>query len=114
MAGRLVLFVSRADATSLRLAGACALTAVSMYDRVDVFVFGPAVAAVLEAHGDPEHPAALLQQARKAGVCRLLGCSSDVVESKADQALADVALDATVGWPTVLEWSRGVGDRFFF
>lgn len=114
MAGRVVLFLSHADATSLRLAGSCALTAASMNDRVDVFVFGPAVGALIEAHGDPDHPAALLQQARKTGVCRLLGCSASVVEAKVEPSLAEDALDAVVGWPTVVQWSRGVVDRFFF
>ncbi len=114
MTDRVVLFVMRADAASLRLAGSCALAATSMHDRVDVFAFGAAAVALVDAHGDPEHPAALLQQARRAGACRLLGCSAGLVEAKVDPARAEVALDAVVGWPTVLEWSRGVIDRFFF
>ena len=114
MPGRVVLFVTHADAASLRLAGSCALAAASMSDRVDVFAFGPAAVALVEAHGDPEHPAALLHQARRAGACRLLGCSAGLVEAKVEPALAEAALDAVVGWPTVLEWSRGVVDRFHF
>jgi hypothetical protein len=114
MAGRVVLFVTRADPASLRMAGACALAATSMSERVDVFVFGPAVAALVESHGEPDDPAALLQQARRAGACRLLGCSAGLVDAKLDPSLAEGALDALVGWPTVLEWSRGVVDRFFF
>ena len=114
MAGRVVLFVTRADAASLRMAGSCALAATTMNDRVDVFVFGPAVAALVQRYGDPEDPAALLQQARGAGACRLLGCSAGLVEARVDPSLAEAALDAIVGWPTVLEWSRGVVDRFFF
>jgi uncharacterized protein (DUF58 family) len=114
MAGRVVIFVAHADATSLRLAGSCALAAAAMDDRVDVFLFGPAVGAAVAASGDAEHPAALLHQAREAGTCRLLGCSASLVSEKVDPARAEAALDAVVGWPTVLEWSRGVVDRFFF
>ena len=114
MPGRAVLFVSHADATALRLAGSCALAAAAMGDRVDVFLFGPALAAAVEAHGDADHAAALLHDARAAGGCRLLGCSASVVEERIDPARAERALDAVVGWPTVLEWSRGVVDRFFF
>jgi hypothetical protein len=36
------------------------------------------------------------------------------VEARVDAEAADAALDAIVGWPTVMEWSRGVVDRFFF
>ena len=114
MPGRIVLFVSHSDATALRLAGSCALAAASMGQRVDVFLFGAALAAAVEAHGDADHAAALLQQARQAGTCRLLGCSASLVAERVDAARAEVALDAVVGWPTVIEWSRGVVDRFFF
>lgn len=114
MPGRIVLFVSHADATALRLAGSCALAAASMNDRVDVFLFGPAASAAVDAHGDPDHAAALLHQARAAGACRLLGCSASLVEQRVEPARAEAALDAVVGWPTVLEWSRGIVDRFFF
>jgi predicted peroxiredoxin len=114
MAGRVVLFVSHSDATALRLAGSCALAAAAMNERVDVFLFGPALSAAVEAHGDAEHPGALLHQARSAGSCRLLGCSASLVSEKVEPGRAEAALDAVVGWPTVLEWSRGVVDRFFF
>jgi uncharacterized protein (DUF58 family) len=114
MAGRVVLFVTRADAGSLRLAGACALAASAMNDRVDVFAFGAAAVALVDGHGDPEHPAALLHQARRSGACRLLGCSAGLVDARVEPSSAEAALDAVVGWPTVLEWSRGVVDRFFF
>jgi len=114
MAGRVVVFLTRADAASLRLAGSCALAAAAMSDRVDVFAFGAAAVALVEAQGDPDHPAALLQQARRTGACRLLGCSAGLVDAKVEPARAEAALDAVVGWPTVLEWSRGVVDRFYF
>jgi hypothetical protein len=111
---RLVLFVSHSDETALRLAGSCALAAVSMGARVDVFLFGLALPAVVDAAGESDHAAALLHQARAAGSCRLLGCSASLVREKVDPAHAEAALDAVVGWPTVVEWSRGVVDRFFF
>ncbi len=114
MAGRVVIFLTRADATALRLAGSCALASTAMDDRVDLFLFGPAVAAAVEGAGDPDHPAALLHQARAAGRCRLLACSASAVAEGVDLARAEAALDAVVGWPTVLEWCRGVVDRFFF
>ena len=114
MAGRMVVFLSHSDPTALRLAGSCAVTAASMGDRVDVFLFGPAVRAVIEGSGDPEHAASLLHQARVAGGCRLLGCSASIVAEQVDREGADDVLDAVVGWPTVLEWSRGIVDRFFF
>ena len=76
MAGRVVIFVSHADATVLRLAGSCALAAAAMDERVDVFLFGQALGAVVAAAGDAEHPAALLHEARRAGASRLLGCSA--------------------------------------
>ena len=115
MADRVVLFLTHADAVALRLAGSCAMAAVSTGQRVDVFLFGPAVPAVVEAHGDPEHPGSLLHQARASGgSCRLLACSAGLVSGKVEPGRAEAALDAVVGWPTVLEWSRGVIDRFFF
>jgi intracellular sulfur oxidation DsrE/DsrF family protein len=95
-------------------AGGCALAAVATEQRVDVFLTGPAVAAVVAAHdGEPDDPAALLQEARRMGA-RLVACSASVVEQKVALARAEAALDAVVGWPTILEWSRGVVDRFSF
>lgn len=111
---RVVVFLSHADETSLRLAGACALAAAAMGDRVDVFLFGPALPAVVAAGVEADGAARLLHQARQAGTCRLLGCSASLVEEKVDPAEAERALDAVVGWPTVVEWSRGVVDRFHF
>jgi hypothetical protein len=112
---RIVVFLSHADATALRLAGSAALSASAAGDRVDVYLFGPAVRALVEAHdGEPDDPAALLHQARGMGSCRLVACSASVLEEKVSLELAQRALDAVVGWPTVLEWSRGVVDRFFF
>jgi uncharacterized protein (DUF58 family) len=111
---RVAVFLTRADEHALRLAGSCALAAAAMGDRVDVYVFGAAVPAVVAAHGgDGDETAALLHQARAAG-CRLIGCSASVVAERVGLQAADQALDAVVGWPTVLEWSRGVVDRFFF
>ncbi len=110
---RIAVFLSHADETALRLAGSCALAAAAMGGRVDVFLFGPAVAAAVAAAGG-EGAAALLQQARAAGPCRLLACSQSLVAEKVDPAAAQGALDAVVGWPTVLEWTRGVAERFFF
>jgi len=111
---RAVVFLSHGDETSLRLAGACALAAVAMGGRVDVFLFGSAVPAVVSAHASgPEEPGHLLVQARAAG-CRLVGCSASVVEERVDPQAAAHALDAVVGWPTVLAWSDGVVDRFCF
>jgi predicted peroxiredoxin len=112
---RVVVFLSHADAGALRLAGSAALTAAALGDRVDVYLFGQAVAAVVAAHGqDPDDPGGLLQQARAAGSCRLIACSASVLEQKVPLAEAERALDAVVGWPTIVEWSSGVVDRFFF
>jgi hypothetical protein len=114
MAGRTVIFVSRADESALRSAGSAALAAVALDDRVDVFLLGPAVPAVVAAFGgDRDEPGGLLQQAR-AGGARLVACSASVVEQRVDLGEADRALDAVVGWPTIIEWSRGVVDRFSF
>jgi intracellular sulfur oxidation DsrE/DsrF family protein len=113
VAARVAIFLTHADAGALRLAGSCALAAVAMESRVDVFVFGEAVAALLAAEGDADHPGARLLTARAAG-CRLLACSASVVEEKVDLTEATAGYDAVVGWPTVLEWSREVVDRFFF
>jgi predicted peroxiredoxin len=111
---RTVLFLTRGDDTAIRLAGSCALAAASMGDRVDVFLFGRAVPVVVAALGDADGPAHLLYQAREGGGCRLLACSQSLVAERVDAAAAERALDAVVGWPTVIEWSRGVVDRFFF
>ncbi len=118
---RVVIFLSRGDETSLRLAGSCALASASMGDRVDVFLFGPAVPAVVGAAPRPqaaaepgEEAARLLHQARAAGSCRLFACSASLVEERVDPSAAEKALDAVVGWPTIIEWSRGVVDRFYF
>jgi predicted peroxiredoxin len=114
MPGRTVVFLSHADPTALRLAGACALSAAVMEARVDVFLLGEAVAAVVGAEpGDADDPAATLLEARTAGA-RLVACSASVVEQRVDLGEAEAALDAVVGWPTILDWSRGVVDRFTF
>src|SRR5512146_3059087 len=106
---RLVVFLSHGDEGALRLAGSAAA------DRVDVYLFGAAVPAVVAAHGgEPDEPGALLHQARGVGTCRLVACSASVVEQKVPLEAAERALDAVVGWPTILEWSRGVADRFSF
>jgi predicted peroxiredoxin len=114
-ATRTVVFLSHADPGALRLAASCALTAAAMGDRVDVFLFGPAVRAVVDASTDDaaEEELSLLAQARGTG-CRLIACSASVVAEKIPLSDAERALDAVVGWPTILEWSRGVVDRFFF
>lgn len=115
---RVVIFLSHADAGSFRLAGSCALAAVALGDRVDVFLFNEAIRAVVEGFDDAEHPAHFLYEARRnaesAGKCRLLGCSASLVQEKVSLESANAALDAVIGWPTVLEWSRGVVERFFF
>ncbi len=110
---RIVVFLSHGDATSLRLAGSVALAAAAG-DRVDVFLFGAAVAPVVAAHEGDEERAGLLHQARGVGACRLVACSASVVEEKVSLDDANRALDAVVGWPTILEWSAGVVDRYFF
>lgn len=114
MPSRVAVFLSHADDTALRLAGACVLTAAAMGDRVDVFCFGPAVAALAAAGDEPDHPAAPLLRARQAGEVRLLACSASMVDEKVDPVDAERTFEAVVGWPTVIEWSRGVIDRFFF
>jgi predicted peroxiredoxin len=114
MPGRTVIFLSSATPHALRSAGSCALAAVALEQRVDVFLTGPAVPAVVAGHdGEADDPAALLQQARGSGA-RLIACSASVVEQRVPLDRAEAALDAVVGWPTILEWSRGVIDRFTF
>ena len=76
---RVAVFLSHADPGALRLAGSCALAAAAMGDRVDVYLFGPAVPALVAAHDcEPDEPEALLHQARGAGGCRLVACSASV------------------------------------
>jgi len=112
---RVAVFLSSGGEIAVKLAGSCALAAAAAGDRVDVYLFGPAVRAVVEAHGGlPDEPGSRLHEARAAGACRLVACSASVVEEKVPLADAERALDAVVGWPTILEWSRGVADRFFF
>ena len=112
---RIVVFLSHGDPRALRLAGSAALAAAAAGDRVDVYLFGEAVPAVVAAHdGEPDEAGALLHQAKGAGACRLLACSASVVEAQVSLDDAERALDAVVGWPTILEWSRGVVDRLFF
>jgi len=109
------VFLSHADEIALRLAGSCALTAAAAGARVDVYLFGPAVRALVEAHGgEPDEPAARLHEARAVGSCRLVACSASLVEGKVPLHDAERTLDAVVGWPTILEWSRGVAERFSF
>ena len=111
---RIAVFLSHPDDTAVRLAGSCALAAAAMGHRVDVFLLGGAVRAVVEAAGDPDGAARALLEARGAGACRLFACSQSLVEARVDRAAAEGALDAVVGWPTMLEWTRGVVDRHFF
>src|SRR5512138_3475861 len=96
---RAVVFLSHADDTAVRLAGSCALAAASSGAGVDVYLFGPAVRALVEAHeGEPDEPGARLHEARRVGACRLVACSASVVEEKVALADAERALDAVVGW----------------
>jgi len=121
---RTLVFLTRRDDTAVRMAGSCALAASAMGDRVDVFLLGEAVRAVVEGAGErggaggragePDDAAAVLFQARSAGTCRIFACSQGLVESGLDPGAAQEILDAVVGWPTILEWTRGVADRFFF
>ncbi|HUL59548.1 MAG TPA: hypothetical protein VLU43_09755 [Anaeromyxobacteraceae bacterium] len=112
---RAVIFLSHADPTALRLAGSCALAVSAVDASVDVYLFGAAVPAVVSAcDGEPDDPAALLHQARAGGHCRLVACSASLVAEKVQLSDAERAVDAVVGWPTVVEWSRGIVDRFFF
>jgi len=123
---RTLVFLTRPDDTAVRMAGSCALAAAAMGDRVDVFLLGEAVRAVVEGAGErggagaggragePDDAAAALFQARSAGTCRIFACSQGLVESGLDPGAAQEILDAVVGWPTILEWTRGVADRFFF
>src|SRR5512142_407658 len=97
---RLVVFLSHGDEGALRLAGAAALAGAAGGDRVDVYLFGPAVPAVVAAHAahpDPGEPGALLHQARGVGTCRLVACSASVVEQRVPLEAAERALDAVVG-----------------
>ncbi len=112
---RVAIFLSHRDHDALRLAGSCALAAAAMGDRVDVYLFGPAVPALVAARdAEPDDPAAVLCKAREVGRCRLVACSASVVTEKVDLGAAERALDAVVGWPTILEWTRGITDRFSF
>jgi predicted peroxiredoxin len=121
---RTLVFLTRPDGTAVRMAGSCALAAAAMGDRVDVFLLGDAVRLVVEAAGEragagdrageTDDAAVALFQARSAGTCRIFACSQGVVNSGLDPAAAQAVLDAVVGWPTILEWTRGVADRFFF
>ena len=71
-----------------------------------------AVRAVVEAHGElPDEPGGRLHEAREAGRCRVIACSESVVLEKVPLGDAERALDAVVGWPTVLAWSEGVVER---
>jgi predicted peroxiredoxin len=114
---RAVVFLSHADPGALRLAASCALASASLGGRVDVFLFGPAVRAVVDAlaegEAEPGDPVGQLAAARGDGV-RLVACSASVVEEKVPLQAAERVLDAVVGWPTILEWSRDVTDRYFF
>jgi hypothetical protein len=112
---RVAVFLSHADETALGLAGSCALASAAAGSRVDVYLFGPAVRALVESDGgEPGEPGARLHEARKVGACRLIACSASVVEEKVALEDAERALDGIVGWPTILEWSRGVVERFSF
>jgi predicted peroxiredoxin len=111
---RTLVFLSHPDEAALRMAGSCALAAAAMGDRVDVFLLGAAIRAVVEGAGEPDEPSRALFQARQAGTCRIFACSQGLVESGLPPTMAQEVLDAVVGWPTILEWSRGVSDRFFF
>jgi predicted peroxiredoxin len=112
MERRTAVFLARADDDAVGLAGSCALGAVAMGDRVDIFLLGEAVRAVVLGAED-EGASRLLRQARAAGA-RIFACSQSTVAARLDTAAVESALDAVVGWPTILEWTRGVSDRFFF
>lgn len=112
---RVAILVSRGDATALRLAGSCALAAAAMGARVQVFLLGEAVRPVVEAEADDvDAPGHALQRAREAGSCQLLACSQSLLDAGLEPGAAAEALDAVVGWATILEWTRDVVERFHF
>ncbi len=112
---RVAIFVVRGGDEALRLAGSCALAAGASGDRVDVYLFGPAVPELVRAaDADDDDSTATLRQVRTQGRCRLIACSGSVVAEQVDLQDAERAFDAVVGWPTILEWTRGVVDRFSF
>ena len=104
------MFLSRGDGEPLRLAGSAALAAAAMGRRVDVFLLGGAVRPVVEARDDEDAPGHRLHQARAAG-CRIFACSESWVAAGLAPGAGEGAVDAVVGWPTILEWTRGVVDR---
>ena len=81
----IVIFLSHGDPGAFRLAGSCALAAVALGDRVDVFLFNEAIRSVVEGFDDEEHPAHHLYEARRnadsGAKCRLLGCSASLVQA---------------------------------
>jgi predicted peroxiredoxin len=111
---RVVVFLSRGDDAAVRLAGSCALASVAMGRRVDVFLLGDGVRAVLDARDEPDAPGHRIHQARAGGACRLFACSESLLGAGVEPRDAEGALDAVVGWPTILEWTRGVADRHSF
>jgi sulfur relay (sulfurtransferase) DsrF/TusC family protein len=111
---RVAVFLSRGDDAAVGLAGSCALAGVAMGRRVDVFLLGDGVRAVLDARDEPDAPGHRLHRARAAGACRLFACSESLVGAGLSPQDAEGALDAVVGWPTILEWTRGVADRHSF
>jgi len=115
MERRVAVFLTRGEAPAVRMAGSCALAAAALGARVQVFLLGDAVRAAVEGAGDdPDAPGAALHRAREAGACQLVACSQGVVESGLDPGAVQDVLDAVVGWATILEWSRGVEERFSF
>ena len=124
------MFVTRGDFEAMHLALSAALAAVSMGRKVELFFFWFAlerlakgkldeldlrhdVADAIERRQVPT-PAELSKQLRASGLSTYFACSGSVAALGLLPTDVEPHVDALIGWPSILQRTRGATDRLSF
>jgi peroxiredoxin family protein len=128
--GPLIVFMTRGDYEAMHLGLSAALAAVSGGRKVELFFFWFALerlakgrmveadvrADVADAMEKRQVPTLkeLYQQVRQSGLSTSFACSGSVAAIGLLPTDVEPHVDALIGWPSILQRTRGATDRFVF
>jgi predicted peroxiredoxin len=128
--GPLIVFVTRGDYEAMHLALSAALAAVSMGRKAELFFFWFALerlvqgrmeeadirADVADAMEKRQVPTLkdLYTQVRQSGLSTTFACSGSVAALGLLPTDVEPHVDALIGWPSILNRTRGATDRLAF